>query len=284
MPQIVYTSIVNASTAQMTLAREHRPTENYLRDSGSAFVILRNGWYLENYTDQLSMNTQYHALLGSADDGLVSAASRRDFAAAATAVLTHDGHLGATYELGGTPFTLTELAATISDVLGTHVAYQDMSVADYTSALTDAGLPPEMAAVVACARSLERTHAGAGRRRARSSCARAGRSTPSAPGASGAPRACGAPSAVASAVGWAPRAASDDGPAGPTRYGPSTSTSTRPPTTAASSSPTSSTSSPERPWPWRSTASTSDDLVAVIERLVAEAASRSTCAWTTDLS
>ena len=64
-------------------------------------------------------------------------------------MLTQDGHLGATYELGGTPFTLTELAATISDVLGTHIAYQDMSVADYTSALTAAGLPPEMAAAVA---------------------------------------------------------------------------------------------------------------------------------------
>ncbi len=149
VPQIVYTSIVNASTAQMMLAREHRRTENYLRDSGSAFVILRNGWYLENYTDQLPMITQYHALWGSAQDGLVSAASRRDFAAAAAAVLTHDEHLGATYELGGTPFTLTELAATISDVLGTHIAYQDMSVADYTSALTAAGLPPEMAAAVA---------------------------------------------------------------------------------------------------------------------------------------
>ena len=68
---------------------------------------------------------------------------------AAVAALTQDGHLGATYELGGTPFTLTELAATMSDVLGTHIAYQDMSVADYTAALTAAGLPQEMAAAVA---------------------------------------------------------------------------------------------------------------------------------------
>lgn len=147
--RIVYTSIVNASTARMTLADEHRRTEDYLRDSGSAFVILRNGWYLENYTDQLPMITQYHALPGSARDGRVSAASRHDLAAAAVAALTQEGHLGATYELGGTPFTLTELAATISDVLGTHIAYQDMPVADYTGMLTAAGLPPEMAAAVA---------------------------------------------------------------------------------------------------------------------------------------
>jgi NAD(P)H dehydrogenase (quinone) len=147
--RIVYTSILNASTARMTLADEHRRTEDYLRESGSAFVILRNGWYLENYTDHLPTITEYHALPGSARDGLVSAAARRDYAAAAAAVLTQDGHLGATYELGGTPFTLTELAATISDVLGTRIVYQDLSVADYTATLTAAGLPPETAAAVA---------------------------------------------------------------------------------------------------------------------------------------
>jgi NAD(P)H dehydrogenase (quinone) len=147
--RIVYTSILNASTARMMLADAHRRTEEYLRDSGSPFVILRNGWYLENYTDQLPMITQYHALLGSAHDGRVSAAGRRDLAAAAATVLTQDGHLGATYELGGTPFTLTELAATFSDVLGTHIAYRDMQVVDYTATLTGAGLPPEMAAAVA---------------------------------------------------------------------------------------------------------------------------------------
>lgn len=147
--RIVYTSLVNASTARMTLAEEHRRTEDYLRAGGSAFVILRNGWYLENYTDLLPMITQYHALPGSAQDGLVSGAARHDLAAAAAAVLTQDGHLGATYELGGAAFTLTELAAMFSDVLGTPIAYQDMPVADYTATLTGAGLPPEMAAAVA---------------------------------------------------------------------------------------------------------------------------------------
>ncbi|MEV5491234.1 SDR family oxidoreductase [Streptomyces bobili] len=147
--RIVYTSTLNASTARMMLADAHRRTEEYLRDSGSPFVILRNGWYLENYTDQLPMITQYHALLGSAHDGRVSAAARHDLAAAAVTVLTQDGHLGRTYELGGTPFTLTELAATLSDVLGTHITYRDMPVADYSSTLTGAGLPPEMAAAVA---------------------------------------------------------------------------------------------------------------------------------------
>jgi NAD(P)H dehydrogenase (quinone) len=146
---IVYTSMVNASTAQMMLADAHRRTEDYLRQSGAAYVILRNGWYLENYTDQLPVISQYRTLMGSGRSGRVSAASRRDLADAAAVVLTQDGHLGATYELGGTPFTLTELAATISDVLGVDIAYRDMPVAEYAGVLTGAGLPPEMAAAVA---------------------------------------------------------------------------------------------------------------------------------------
>ena len=132
----------------MRLAEEHRRTEEYLRDSGLPFVILRDGWYLENYTDQLATMRQYHALAGSARDGLVSAASRRDYAAA-VAVLTEDGHTGATYELGGPAFTLTEQAATIGEVLGTDVAYRDMPVRDYTDILIGAGLPAELAAVLA---------------------------------------------------------------------------------------------------------------------------------------
>lgn len=147
--KVVYTSMVNVPTAQMLLADAHRRTEEYLRSSGVPFVILRNGWYLENYTDQLPMYTQYHAVLGSAHDGQVSAASRHDLAAAAVAVLTQDGHLGAIYDLGGTPFTLTELAATISDVLGTPIEYKDMSVAEFTDTLSAAGVPAEMAAAVA---------------------------------------------------------------------------------------------------------------------------------------
>jgi NAD(P)H dehydrogenase (quinone) len=142
---IVYTSIVNASTARMPLADEHRRTEEYLRDSGLPFVILRNGWYLDNYTDQLATIGQHYALAGSVRDGRVSAASRRDYAAAAVAALTGDGHTGATYELGGPAFTLTELAATISEVLGTDVAYRDMPVSDYTELLVGAGLPAELA-------------------------------------------------------------------------------------------------------------------------------------------
>src|SRR5690606_37280865 len=42
---IAYTSILRADESPLMLAREHRETEQALRESGVPFVLLRNGWY-----------------------------------------------------------------------------------------------------------------------------------------------------------------------------------------------------------------------------------------------
>ncbi|MCU1526325.1 MAG: epimerase [Frondihabitans sp.] len=146
---IVYTSTLNAETATMRLAEEHRLTESYLTRSGVPFVILRNGWYLERYTDQLSSVLEHGTLVGGTGNGLVAAATRRDYAAAAAAVLTQDGHTGSIYDLGGEPFTLTQIAATISEVSGVPVTSTNLSVDDYAAALASEGLPEDLALVLA---------------------------------------------------------------------------------------------------------------------------------------
>ena len=146
---IVYTSTLNASGARMLLADEHRRTEEYLVASVVPCVILRNGWYLENYTDQLPVIVQHGAVLGSAGGGRVSAASRADYASAAVAVLAGEGHEGQIYELGGEAFTLAELATTISDVLRRDDVYTDLPTDEYAKVLVSAGLPDELAAVLA---------------------------------------------------------------------------------------------------------------------------------------
>lgn len=147
--QIVYVSAVNADTARMRLADEHRRTEQYLRAGDAPFTILRNGWYLENYADQLPVVRAHGAVLGAAGDGRVSAASRADLAAAAAAVLLEDDHLTATYELGGAPFTLSELASVIGEEVGRPVEYVDLPEASFAEALVEAGVPLEMATLLA---------------------------------------------------------------------------------------------------------------------------------------
>ena len=145
---VVYTSIAKADTSSLVLAAEHKATEQLIRDSGLPYVFLRNSWYLENYTAQLPTYLQ-HGVAGAAGDGRVSAATRADYAEAAAVVLTTEGHTNRVYELGGAPFTLTELAAEISRQTGSTVSYLDLPVDKYTELLVAAGLPEGYAAVLA---------------------------------------------------------------------------------------------------------------------------------------
>lgn len=147
---IAYTSAAYADTTDLPVAPEHKATEEIIRASGVPFVFLRNGWYFENYTENLASALQYGALLGSAGDGRISAATRADFAAAAAAVLTGDGHENAVYELGGDgAFTMAELAAEVTRQSGTEVAYRDLPADEYEKALVAAGVPDGYANMLA---------------------------------------------------------------------------------------------------------------------------------------
>jgi NAD(P)H dehydrogenase (quinone) len=147
---VAYTSIANADRAEMKLAAEHQGTEAALQASGVPFTVLRNSWYLENYTGQFATYLEHGAVLGSAGDGRVSAATRADYARAAAAVLLLDGQAGKVYELGGDePFTLSELAAELSAAADRPVRYQDVPEEQYADILVDAGLPRDYAAILA---------------------------------------------------------------------------------------------------------------------------------------
>jgi NAD(P)H dehydrogenase (quinone) len=147
---VAYTSVTRAGTSDLALAAEHRATEELLAASGLPHALLRNSWYLENYTGQLPTVQEHRAVLGAAGDGRVSAATRADYAAAAATVLAGDGHEGAVYELGADhAFSLAEYAAAVSRVTGQEVTYRDLSVEDYTAALVAAGLPEPYAALLA---------------------------------------------------------------------------------------------------------------------------------------
>jgi NAD(P)H dehydrogenase (quinone) len=145
---LAYTSITRADTSRMLLAGEHRATEQALAGSGVPHVLLRNSWYLENYTAQLPTYLA-HGVTGATDGGRVSAAARADYAEAAAAVLTGAATAGAVYELGGEPFTMTELAAAVSAATGRQVAYTDLPVEQYRQVLVGAGLPEPVAATLA---------------------------------------------------------------------------------------------------------------------------------------
>jgi NAD(P)H dehydrogenase (quinone) len=146
---VVYTSILNAEHTSNPLAGEHQDTERALRDAGVPFIVLRNGWYTENYTDRLAQYLQAGEIVGAAGAGRISAASRQDYAVAAVAALLQNVDASRAYELGGPSFDLFELAETITTVTGTAVTYHDLSVDEYINTLKRSGLDPNTAEFVA---------------------------------------------------------------------------------------------------------------------------------------
>jgi len=145
---IAYTSIPYADASAMVMAREHRETEKMLTASGVPFVSLRNGWYTENYTDQLPVYLA-RGIAGAAGDAEISTAPRADYAEAAAAVVTSDGHAGKFYELGGETLTMARLAEVVSAESGQDVTYIDLSEEAYAGVLIGAGLPEAMARALA---------------------------------------------------------------------------------------------------------------------------------------
>ncbi|WAB83054.1 NmrA family NAD(P)-binding protein [Microcella daejeonensis] len=139
--RIVYTSVLDAADSPLVLAPEHAATERLLADSGLAVTVLRNGWYTENYLGAVQQAAQSGALLTSAGQGRVASASRRDYAEAAAAVITGEGHEGAVYELSGdVAWGFDELAAAASTVTGATIAVQQVTPEQHVAALTGAGL------------------------------------------------------------------------------------------------------------------------------------------------
>ena len=150
VPWLFYTSLLHADVSPLGLAEEHRQTERLIRDSGLNHVLLRNGWYTENYLASVPAALTHLAFLGSAGDGLIASAARADYAEAAAVALTQDQPSGTVYELAGDEaYTLAQLSAAIAEAAGKPVVYQDLPQVEFAAVLEQAGLPPAFAQLLA---------------------------------------------------------------------------------------------------------------------------------------
>ncbi|MFJ4514222.1 SDR family oxidoreductase [Streptomyces sp. NPDC088816] len=145
---LAYTSAPGPLKA--ALADDHRGTEEALLASGLPYVLLRNGWYHENYTEQLAPVLEHGTVVHAAGEGRISSASRAEYAAAAVAVLTGEGHENRTYELGGDEaWSLAEYAAELSRQTGRTITARPVTVEEFAGVLAGAGLPGPIAAILA---------------------------------------------------------------------------------------------------------------------------------------
>jgi len=147
---LAYTSLLHADTSPLGLAAEHLSTEQYLANSGVPFVLLRHGWYTENYTSSLAQSVAHGTLYGSAADGKIASASRADYAEADATVLTTENQAGKVYELAGdSAYTLTELAAEVSQQTEKVINYINLPEQEYQALLLKVGLPDAFAQLIA---------------------------------------------------------------------------------------------------------------------------------------
>jgi NAD(P)H dehydrogenase (quinone) len=147
---LAYTSLLHADRSVLGLGAEHRATEAALAQSTVPHVILRNGWYTENYAASIAPALIHQAFLGAANDGRIASAPRADYAAAAAAVLLADHQAGKVYELAGDDhYSLAEFAAEIGKQAGKTINYVNMSEAEFGKALIGAGLPEGLALMLA---------------------------------------------------------------------------------------------------------------------------------------
>lgn len=148
---LVYTSVLKADRSPMKLAEEHKLTEQYLQAADIPSVVIRNGWYSENYTDGIEGILASGKVVGVARKGKIQSAARNDYAEAAALILRNvSEHLGNVYELAGDAgFTLAEFADLIAAQSGRDIAYQPMTQAAFTGWLSDSGIPNDFAEALA---------------------------------------------------------------------------------------------------------------------------------------
>ena len=149
--QLAYTSVLRADTSTLLVAPDHKLTEQVIRDAGIPFTFLRNGWYIENFAPRIAAAVRTGTFAGNATPAAtLSTANRTDYADAAVAALTGEGHLNKVYELAGdVAWSYPDLAAELSKQTGQQISYQQLSAAEHEKVLVDNGLPAGFAAFTA---------------------------------------------------------------------------------------------------------------------------------------
>jgi len=141
---IVYTSFVGAAPDDPSLVgKEHRATEELLRESGLAWTFLRNSQYGEALAEMAIPN---HLPTGKwqaiAAEGKIALVSRDDCVDSAIAVLCGPGHENKIYQITGPELlTFRQVAAMAAEISGRPLQYVEISDEDMYAFYDSLGVP-----------------------------------------------------------------------------------------------------------------------------------------------
>ena len=128
--RIVYTSVQGPEEGAgfSPIVGSNRQTERDVRDSGMAWVIGRNGIYVEPDVDSVEAYRQAGAIVNCAGDGKCGYTTRPELAYAYARLLTDAAHDGRTYNLHGETLSQLELADHLGKAFGFDLAYRAVDV------------------------------------------------------------------------------------------------------------------------------------------------------------
>jgi NAD(P)H dehydrogenase (quinone) len=138
--RIVYTSFAAAAPdTAFTFGRDHFHTEEHIKASPLRWTFLRDNIYLDFMP---FFAGEDGVIRGPAGDGRAAVVARDDIAASAVAVLSGDGHDGATYEMtGAESLTLHEAAEQVAQAAGRPVTYVQETLEEARASRAPSGAP-----------------------------------------------------------------------------------------------------------------------------------------------
>lgn len=136
---IIYTGLalkdVTVSALRSTM-EAHFQTEEYIKESGLVYTILRNGIYTDiipMFTGDKVIETKIYLPAG---DGKAPFVLRKDLGEAAANVLLQNGHENKTYHLTGRDlYSFGEIARILSEISEQTVTYTDVDEKEYPGIL-----------------------------------------------------------------------------------------------------------------------------------------------------
>lgn len=139
--RVVKLSALHATEEEFVFGRWHRAVEKHIEASGLAWTFLRPNGFMQNVVTYMSGTIRSQsAIYSSAGSGAVSHVDVRDLGAVGAAVLAESGHEGQAYDLTGpAALTYTQLADTLSRVLGRPIRYVPISPEQYKQGAVAAG-------------------------------------------------------------------------------------------------------------------------------------------------
>jgi len=137
---LVYLSFQGAAPdSRFPMSRDHFQTEAFIRQSGIAYTILRDSFYLDLVPEMFG---KVRTMKGPGGNGKVAWVSREDASACIAAVLQSPGQFTRTYDLTGpAALSLAETAERLSALTGNAYTYIQETVEEGTQWRNELGAP-----------------------------------------------------------------------------------------------------------------------------------------------